>query len=304
MTKPHDCDENREHRKHDDTLHQVVVFGVPDDPHELRDVLSRELGLSHTDAQIQVHNLPGVLPDVLPTHESAKLAQAIRELGVNATAIPADQVPELSKFTTIHHLCCDQGGLEIIDLRDEIKTTVAWRDVVLLSVGIVPHRYQHRAGPVPTVATSLATSHSGEHATPVQRGSLELLVIASHPLRAFRIDHAEFNYEYLGDRMSSSGTVNFRWLIQDLVNRAASANVTPATRSFLEHGLARHYEFSSFDELRRYTIFHLIIRDSAWGSRIDAADAANHAVRSSKNEPASRSNKPSSGNSNAVKADT
>ena len=262
MTIPH-SDGNGRTGTSSEKQHQVVVFGVPDDPHRLRDLLSERLGISATDAQRQVRNLPGVLPSVQPTHQAAQLAEAIRGLGVNATAIPCEEVPQLGKAETIHHLRCGDAGLEIMDLRGELDKLIAWPDIALLSVGFVPHESQHRLSPTSTVATQLATSHRSEQPTVVQQDSLELLIVAANPFRVYRIDHARFNYEYLGNRMNTSATVNFRLLIKDLVNRASGVSLTPATRSFLEHGLSRHYQFGSADELRRYTVFHLIIRDSA-----------------------------------------
>ncbi len=220
VTKTHDSDEKQSNGL-PDRLHQVVVFGVPDDPHQLRDVIASQLGINHIDAQFQVHSLPGVLPAARPMHEAARLAEAIRDLGVNAAAIPCEEVPKLDRIETVHHLRCSDGGFEILGLRGEQETTIAWKNVALLSVGLVPHHAQHLAGPVPTLAVSLATSHRDEHPSPVQQGGLELLVLVANPLRAFRIDHGRLNYEYLGDRMSSSATVNFRWLIQDLVNHAS-----------------------------------------------------------------------------------
>ncbi len=273
MTIPHDSDNGRD-KELSNRQHQVVVFGIPDDPHQLRDLLTVELGINATDAQIQVHNLPGVLPAALPTHRAAKLAEAIRSLGVNATAIPSEEVPVIGKVDTVHHLRCNDQGIEILDHRGELQTAILWQDVALLSVGYVPHESQHQVGPAATLVTQLATSHRSEQPTSVPHDSLDLLIVVENPPRAYRIDHAKFNYHYLGGRMSTSATVNFRWLIQDLVNHAASASLTPATRSFLEHGLARHYQFGSGDEMRRYTIFHLIIRATTKGAQREAAREA------------------------------
>lgn len=252
----------------DENLHRVVVFSVPDDPHQLRDVVALELGISKPDAQIQVHSLPGVLPATLPKHQAAVLAQAIRELGVNATSIPSDQVPAFKRIQSVRHLRCIDDEMQILGLRGNVQRKIAWNKVALISVGMIPHHEEHRPQPAPTIATQLATSHGGRRTSQVEHEGLELLLVTVDPHKVFRIDHAEFNYEYLGRRMTTAASVNFRLLIQDLVKRANAACVTPATRSFLEHGLARHHEFGSFDEMLRYTIFHLIICDATIGSRV------------------------------------
>jgi hypothetical protein len=243
----------------------VVVFSIPDDPHRLRDVIAGELSINSTDAQIQVHGLPGVLPATMKQHDAARLAAAIRDLGVNATAIPAGEVPELHRIDLVHHLRCTDDALKVLGVRGTVTRRIPWENIRLISVGLVPHASRQFQPPVPTVAVSLATAHRGEDPATVRQDSLELLLVSENPLRVLRIDHAEMNYESLGDRMSTSATINFRRLIQALINRAAQACVTPATRSFLEHGLARHYQFRSREEMQRYTTFHLILRDSAWG---------------------------------------
>jgi hypothetical protein len=83
------------------------------------------------------------------------------------------------------------------------------------------------------------------------------------------------NYEYLGSRKTPSATRNFRLFVEDLVQRIPSAYVTPATRAFLEHGPPRHYEFDSTDQLRRYTVFHLLIRLRAENQTAERSEPTN-----------------------------
>jgi hypothetical protein len=68
------------------------------------------------------------------------------------------------------------------------------------------------------------------------------------------------NYEYLGPEKNDSATHNFRLLLEELLRRAPRAYVTPATRSFVEHGPLSKWQFESSDDLREYTAFHLLIR--------------------------------------------
>jgi hypothetical protein len=88
----------------------------------------------------------------------------------------------------------------------------------------------------------------------------ELWVVRCDPLKAYRVDHERMNYEYLGSRATPSATHNFRLFVEDLIGRAREAYITPSTRAFLEHAPTRHYEFDSTDQLRHYTVFHLLIR--------------------------------------------
>ncbi len=259
MTKTH----NRAlHGEDSRATYRVVVFTPADDPHTLRDLLTERLAITAIDAQIQVHSLPGLLPNLLTKHDAAGLAAGIRELGADATIVASDEVPNLGKLHTIHHARCSDSGLEVLNHRGEQETVIAWKDIDLISVGLVSQPTQHQIGSPPTAMVQLATSHRSEQPTPGQRDSLELLIVTKNPQRAYRVDHAQMNYEYLAQRMSSSATVNFRRFVQDLVNRAGSAKLAPATNAFLQHGFARHYQFRSSEELQRDTTFRLLVRDS------------------------------------------
>jgi hypothetical protein len=68
------------------------------------------------------------------------------------------------------------------------------------------------------------------------------------------------NYEYLGSRKTDSATHNFGQFVEDLLAKAPAAYVTPAARAFVEHGPQSQYEFDLTDQLRQYTLFHLLLR--------------------------------------------
>jgi hypothetical protein len=259
VTKPH----NRALQDDDSgTTYQVVVFTPADDFHKLRDLLVESFGMTTIDAQIHVHSLPGLLPNLSTKHAAAQLAAAIRELGSDATIVASDEVPKLGKVPTVHHARCSDAGLELIDLRGEPASVIAWNNIDLISVGLVCQQSQHQIGAPPTAMVQLATSRGSEQTVPAEHDSLELLIVTKNPQRAYRVDHAQMNYEYLGRRMSSSATVNFRRFVQDLVNRAGSAKLAPATNAFLQHGFARHYHFRSSEELKRDATFRLLVQDS------------------------------------------
>ena len=68
----------------------------------------------------------------------------------------------------------------------------------------------------------------------------------------------EMNYECLGGRLATTSTANFRLLMQDLVNAATEAWVTPSTLAFLEHIPVPQSEFRSHEDFRRYTEFQTL----------------------------------------------
>lgn len=65
----------------------VVVFAVPDDPQRLCDLLVEKLGLHPTDAHIQAHAIPGLLPGRLSRPQAADLVSGVRAFGVSAEII-------------------------------------------------------------------------------------------------------------------------------------------------------------------------------------------------------------------------
>jgi hypothetical protein len=238
--------------------YQVVVFGTPGDPLELRELLIEKLGLHPTDAQVRAHLAPGVLPDRLVKSKADELANAIRKLGVNATAVAAAEIPSFEHPELVHRARCLETGLEVIELHGEPECLLPWGEVELISIGYVPLEHVHRYQVVSTALTS-APRPPHEALEVAALSGFEAWIIRREPRQALRIDHNRMNYEYLGDRLTDSSTQNFRLFVGDAVRLAPHTYLTPSTRAFLQHGPLRHYHFDSPEELRRYTIFHLLL---------------------------------------------
>lgn len=211
-----------------------------------------------TDAMIRAHSAPGILPDQLSDDEAAHWVQAIGELGLHSEAVPAAEVPDFGHGEAVHHARLLEAGLEIIEIHGQEEQVVPWPDVALLSVGQVPQEVSRRYVMPTTTLTAARRTLPPPVDVPLPSGP-ELWVVGTNPLRPFRIDHKRLNYEYLGERKTDSATRNFRVFIEELVRHAPGAYLTPATRAYLEHGSLRHYEFDSPAELRRYTVFHVML---------------------------------------------
>jgi len=241
------------------TRHRVVIFAAPDDPYALRDVLVEVLGLHPTEAQIRAHDVPGVLPERLSRDEALRVVAAVEQLGVSAASLPDDEVPEFEHAEIVHHARCLDAGLEIVELHGEPECVIPWSDVELVSVGRVPLDSDHRYLPEqdPVMGSGRRTGHKTMNIAAVS--GPEMWLIRRHPMRGFRINHKQMNYEYLGNRMTDSASKNFLLFVSDLLERAPDAYRTPATRAFCEHGLLGHYDFRSSEQLRLYTVFHLLL---------------------------------------------
>lgn len=237
--------------------HRVVVFGVPDENTPLKNVLIGVAGMDAATAQLTTRSLPGLLPGALSQHQAASVATSIREIGLNAVAVPALEVPSLSQARQIHHVRSGDGSLEIIDTSDR-HYSCASETIQIISVGVVPSTAPGHRRPASSLA--MGSSHhswnDGVHVPPRKRPEA-FIVLSTGPVLLLASD--EMNYEYLGNRKSTSSNVNFARLISDLTERAESAWVTPSTRAFLDRGPVRHYEFRSRDDFRGYTEFQTLL---------------------------------------------
>ncbi|MEW4527701.1 hypothetical protein [Maioricimonas sp. JC845] len=242
-------------------LCRVAVFAPADDPAELRDVLVRVLGLNAVDAQIHARAVPGLLPDRVSCETGDELVAAFGELGLAAEVIREEELPELDPEREVHHLRLVDDGLQLVGLSGEVETTVPWYQLDMLSIGHVPiDEPQHRYITDTTAVIHSAPTGMAHRSLDVVRTGPQAWIVYGEPETGFRIDHQEMNYEYLGERKSTSATANFRLLVDDLIARAPELYLTPAARAYIDHGFQRHYEFRSAEELRQYTMFQLVVR--------------------------------------------
>ena len=239
-------------------LFRVLVLSVPEDPAELTPILTSQLELNSVDAKILQHNLPGLLPKPVPRETAETLCSQIHDVNGYAICLAADEIPDLSRPIHLHHAACHEGGLDVYDLQGNVDSTIPAEDLELLSIGALPTEKTHREVDYePPLHTSTGPKGSTLD-LPAMMGA-EAYLIAENPFRIYLINHNEMNYEYLGERKSTSATANFRLFIDDIIAVARGLYLTPATRAFTNHGLMHHYQFDSQESLRRHTLFHLLI---------------------------------------------
>jgi hypothetical protein len=249
----------------------VVVFAVPGDPQELAQVLTEVMGSHPTDAIVHARSAPGILPDHLSREQADKLAAAIEKIGVRAGIVRAEEIPGFHHGEVVHHCKCTEEGLQILESHGDLETCIRWDEIELICVGTVP---QDAGRHYPTGEMAVLSAARRSPRVPFDAAPSvgpELWLIRRNPFRAIRIDHKRMNYEYLGDRKTSSATVNFRTFLEDVLQHAPGAYVTPSARAFLEHGSERVFHFDSTDQLLRYTKFHLLIHRQVAQSPLEKA---------------------------------
>lgn len=242
----------------DDRSFHVVVFAAPDDPHDLAEVLAEVMGIHPTDAIIHARHAPGILPDRLSREQADRLTAAVKDLGLHAESISADEIPEFGHGEAVHHVQCPEEGLDIFGLRGGLDDCVPWDEIELICVGVVPQETtKHYLTNEMTNLSAARRTTPGPLEVPLSDGP-ELWFIRRNPFHAYRVDHKRMNYEYLGGRKTDSATVNFRLFLDDLIRQVPHAYVTPSTRAFLGHGAERLYHFDTAEHLQRYTQYHYL----------------------------------------------
>jgi len=247
----------------DNRSFHVVIFAAADDPHDLADVLAEVLRIHHTDAMIHSRLVPGILPDRLSRDDAERLAAAVNELGLHAECVSGSEMPNFGHGETVHHVHCQDDGLDIFGLRGGLDDCVPWKEIELVCVGVVPQETtkHYLTSEMATLSAARRTSHA-----PLQvslPAGPELWFVRRNPFHAYRVDHKRMNYEYLGARKTDSATVNFRLFLEDLVGKVPHAYVTPSTRAFLTHGAERLYQFDTAEHLQRYAQYHYLAHQRA-----------------------------------------
>ncbi len=254
--------------------HRVVVFGHLDDPTVLKEILTEVAGIRADDAMAAARMAPGVLPGGLSEQTAQTVASRIVRSGINAIALPESEIPRLEHVEVVHHARCEPEGLTVIDLHGADERRIPWPDVALVSAGCVPVEAAPRLSAEPAVVLHAAPNPHPASPTRGPRSVMLLWLIVDRPWKAYRLIHNQMNYEYLGARKTSSAMQNFSMFLEEVLQNAPGAYVTPATRAFLHGVLHRHFEFHSADELRRDTILHLLVMRHLLSRRAECSPGA------------------------------
>lgn len=240
--------------------YRVAVFAVPDERETLVPILALIPGITAIDARVRLHDLPGVIPEHLDQETSDLLVAKLHEAGVEAAAVPEEELPKFARRPTVHHVRCLADGLEFIGLGGAAESVLPWEEVALVSIGDVPvDRGQHEVAAPTTLVYSAPGVHGSETISKGAHGP-EMWLVREEPFQAWNIDHLEMNYEYLGDLKSTSAMANFRIFAEDLADHAQAAYFTPSARAFLQTQPAEDYRFVSREAHTKAVQLHVLLR--------------------------------------------
>lgn len=237
---------------------RIAVFSVPDDPEPLELAMMALPDMDRATAKFQSRLLPGIIPYSYAQQPAMSVTNAIQELGLNAAAIPVSEIPDLMHVHQTHHVRLTDDGLNATDTSDNFYLH-PWNTISVISVGTVPSSAPSRFHAPPALSSGSSHRLWNEGARTSAKPRPEVYVILSNDQPGLLLASDEMNYEYLGDRLSTSSGANFRLMVVDLIGRAKDAWVTPSTLAFLEHSRIPKNEFRSREEFRRYTEFQCLL---------------------------------------------
>lgn len=238
---------------------RLAVFSLPDDREAIASCLGQRLGYSILDARIRVRHLPGILPEQFERAPAEQTAAEINGAGGHAVAVDEADVPHLDRVRMLHHVRVSEPGFEIVGVSGKTEEIVPYASLALLSIGDVPlgpagrrepgsARVVIHSAPVPPSGT-LSTQHRGP----------ELWLTTESPFRAFHFEHDAMNYEYLGERKTTSATANFSELVRDLIDHAPSLFLTRSARAFIGHESVERLRFESQAAHRSYVTAQILL---------------------------------------------
>lgn len=246
-------------------VYRLAVVSAPRDRDAGREVLVKTLGMNSVDARIRLHHVPAVWPEKLNEPVANAAAKQLIAAGASAEAVAESNVPDLHLARTLHHVRCGRHGLDIVSIGGEVKQTVSWSSLALLSVADVGDLDEGLKGRLPNGvfrhSPGIAVFES-----PVEEHSLEMWLLADNPVRVFRIEADLMNYEYLGDRLTTSTGANFGLLVRDICRFTPNLFRTPSAQAFLNSSPALAYHMESARQHRDAVLAYWVTRPKRPGT--------------------------------------
>ena len=237
---------------------RIAVFSVPDDLELLEKALMNLPNMDRATARLQTRLLPGIVQGTYAQEVAVSTVQKIELIAGTASVVLAKSVPDLNHVHSTHHVNLTDVALEAIDTSDRLQSCV-WNTVSVISVGVLPSSAPSRSRSASMLSSGSSHRSWNSGVKIAAKPRPEAYVVLSDGQATLNMASDEMNFEYLGDRLAKNSSANFMLLIRELVRRASTAFITPATIAFLEHTPVPRSEFRSHEEFRRYTEFQTVL---------------------------------------------
>lgn len=243
----------------------IVLLEDPrlDGPAQARDCLSAILSMNRIDAMVLARRAYGILVEGIGEGQATQLVAALAQNGIEAQALEMAALPSPLPGSLVHNADVVERGLVVQGLRGEEKGTVPWDRVGVVSVGSIrqgrqaERTYRDAYQPVGHGSGMRVSRHTSHTRYREQPPELRAHVLTTDPPYEMRFSEQQMNYDYLGTRLQSASSHNFRTFVLDLVEHSRQARVTDATRSFLDRVIPPRHQFRDDDEFSRYNRWQL-----------------------------------------------
>ena len=233
------------------------------EPTIVRDVLMRVQGLNRIDAMQRARQASdsGLVVENVEHGEARAVVAALAGEGVACSVVPSEKIPEPPAPVRVRNVDCRPKALAVMDLRNQVLEEVAWPTLLLVSVGVIRQPAASKHVPsegryYPAIGLGGGPPVRGHQPATTRRVTpppqSELWLASQRPHRWWRFIEEGMNYDYLGDRLQPSATINFRTFLADLLRHAPTALVSGSTESFVRKDKPGTHRFKSDADFARY----------------------------------------------------
>jgi hypothetical protein len=218
---------------------------------DLASPLAEVLEMPAVEITRQIRDRPWVLLDDVPATALDAVFDVLVAHGVSAKAVPEIHMPTLPEPLRLRYGEPLPKGMFLQRAAPPAPAILPWDGLRIVSAGYLPVKPDESLG-----AELLPdTPGSAPMGTGSRREKDVLLVDfvgdVEEPLR-LRIDAAEYNYDYLGDRMAPSSRENVRLLLADIQRHAPHARFTSRCSKLIEGSPTSDFRFRSLDAFETY----------------------------------------------------
>ena len=220
----------------EDAGFRLGVCSLPHDLDAAATLLAHVVGLNPIDAKTRLRHVPGVWPDKLTRQAAETAARGLEALEMTVVAVPEGDVPDLHPGQLVHHVRCTDAGFVVVPINGEPEPPIDWSRLAQLSVANVAGLKQEGSGNVPDGVFRRAPGIASSRPATDDHG-LEMWLLCESPFQAFRVNAEAMNYEYLGERRTTSSAENFANLVLDIRKNAPQLTLTESAEAYLSNPL-------------------------------------------------------------------
>lgn len=210
-------------------------------------ILIQATGLTPLDVQPLLRKSQGILCHGLDAPKAQAAADALMSADIHVAVVPAGTIADPPAPWPLKEAELSPGGLRVVTDVYGNRTDIPWTDIAVVAAAHVvkvvtstktevkkpgiAKRIMFYGAQVAVMGAPLVrmrpTTITKTYDEAIRMCSLAILSV--NPLRHFRVDATQFNYAYLGERLSNSSAFNFAALVTDTLAFAANAatNLTP-----------------------------------------------------------------------------